>query len=84
MKLNKELILVGNKIRYLRKKAGFSQEAFALKIEMGRAFYGRVERGEQNISILNLIKIAFGLNIDPGDLLPTLKELPAVSAPLKK
>jgi transcriptional regulator with XRE-family HTH domain len=69
------LIILGKKIRALRKSAGFSQENFALHIEMGRSFYGRIERGEQNISILNLIKIAAALNVEMEELLPSLREI---------
>ncbi|WP_347251488.1 hypothetical protein [Legionella sp.] len=36
---------------------------------------GRVERGEQNISVQNLVKIAFVLDVDVGALIPPLKEL---------
>lgn len=71
----KILVIVGKNIRRLRKEAGFSQEGFAIHIEMGRSFYGRIERGEQNISILNLIKIAVALNVEVGRLLPSLREL---------
>ncbi|EHL31826.1 hypothetical protein LDG_5991 [Legionella drancourtii LLAP12] len=42
---------------------------------------GRVERGEQNISIQNLIQIAFALNVEVGVLVPALSELinPAIN-----
>jgi len=69
------LIILGQNIRRLRKAAGFSQENFALHIQMGRAFYGRIERGEQNISVLNLLKIAQALNVEASELMPTLREL---------
>ena len=36
---------------------------------------GRVERGEQNISIQNLIQIAFALNVAVGELVPLNSEL---------
>ena len=79
MKKRKELIMIGKNIKHLRKVAGFSQENFAMHIDMGRSFYGRVERGEQNISVLNLIKIAIALNVEVSQLLPTLKELKKTS-----
>lgn len=75
MEKRQELIIIGKNIRRLRKAAGFSQEDFAMHIDMGRSFYGRIERGEQNISILNLIKITIALNVEINQLLPSLREL---------
>lgn len=42
---------------------------------MGRTYMGRVERGEQNISIQNLIQIAFALNVEVEKLIPKLSDL---------
>jgi transcriptional regulator with XRE-family HTH domain len=75
MKKRKELILLGKNIRRLRKAAGFSQEDFADNIAMGRSFYGRIERGEQNMSVLNLLKIARALNVEVFQLFPLLSDL---------
>ena len=69
------LIKIGKRIRELRETAGFSQEDFAAQAQLGRTYYGRVERGEQNISVQNLIHIAFALKIEVGELIPKLKEL---------
>ena len=54
---------VGQRIRELRTDLGFSQERFALKIEMDRAYLASVEAGHRNISLLNLQKIVQGLDI---------------------
>ena len=54
---------------------GYSQEGIADAAGMGRTYMGRVERGEQNISIQNLIQIAFALGVDMEDLVPRLSEL---------
>lgn len=72
---HQNLIKIGNKIRELRTAKGFSQEGIADAAGMGRTYMGRVERGEQNISIQNLIQIAFALEIDVGELIPKLTEL---------
>ncbi|HFF3080427.1 helix-turn-helix transcriptional regulator [Legionella pneumophila serogroup 1] len=69
------LIKIGNKIRELRVSKGYSQEGIADAAGMGRTYMGRVERGEQNISIQNLIQIAFALNVEVSFLLPSLSEL---------
>ncbi len=59
----------------LRTSKGYSQEGVTDAAGMGRTYMGRVERGEQNISIQNLIQIAFALNVDVGELVPRLSEL---------
>ena len=69
------LVKIGEKIRVLRTSKGYSQEGIADAAGMGRTYMGRVERGEQNISIQNLIQIAFSLNVDVGELVPPLTEL---------
>ena len=53
----------GNRIKNLRKEKGLSQEKFALSIEMDRTYYASVEKGKRNISIINIEKIAKGLEI---------------------
>jgi len=69
------LIKIGNKIKAVRASRGFSQEGLAAAATLGRTYMGRVERGEQNISVQNLVKIAFVLGVDVGALIPPLKEL---------
>jgi transcriptional regulator with XRE-family HTH domain len=72
---NPNLVKLGQNIRDARKAKGFSQEDFAGEVGMGRTYMGRVERGEQNISIQNLIEIALILKIEVGDLVPELRSL---------
>lgn len=74
-KKHTNLIKLGSQIRNIRTSKGFSQEGLAAAATLGRTYMGRVERGEQNISIQNLIKIAFILNVDVGDLIPPLSVL---------
>lgn len=66
------LIILGNRIRELRLETGLSQEKFALKIEMDRTYYASVESGRRNISIINLRKIAKGLNMTLSELLENI------------
>ncbi|HHF7373676.1 TPA: helix-turn-helix domain-containing protein [Legionella bozemanae] len=68
MNKQSDLILIGKQIRKIRKEKGFSQEGFANFIEMNRGYYGTVERGEANITVLNLLKILKGLGVTPNDL----------------
>ncbi|WP_428052926.1 helix-turn-helix domain-containing protein [Candidatus Avelusimicrobium stercoris] len=65
----KYLKAFGAHVRALRKAAGFSQEDFALEIGLDRTYMGGVERGERNLALLNLRKIAKGLKISVSELL---------------
>lgn len=59
---------IGNRIRELRTQMGLSQEKFAAKIEMDRTYFAGVELGKRNIAIVNLEKIAIGLDMTLSDL----------------
>lgn len=72
---NPHLIAIGNQIRRLRESRGFSQEGFALKVGLDRSYYGGIERGERNVSALNLIRIAAALDAEVGDLFPQVRSL---------
>lgn len=69
------LVKIGKRIQTLRKEKGFSQEGFAYAANIARTYMGRVERGEQNISIQNLIKIALALKVEVSELIPPIKQL---------
>jgi len=54
----------GENLRKLRRElTHLSQEDFANSINMDRTYYSSVENGQRNISLLNIKKIADGLNI---------------------
>lgn len=55
---------IGNKIRELRTKINLSQEKLSYACDLDRTYIGSVERGERNISVINLQKIAIALNIE--------------------
>jgi transcriptional regulator with XRE-family HTH domain len=75
MQKDPRLLKIGRQIRKLRERAGYSQEAFATEAGLDRAYYGGVERGERNISSLNLILIAATLKVEVGELFPAIKIL---------
>lgn len=57
------LVNVGKRIREIRKARGLSQTALAEKCGFTFSYIGGVERAEKNISLLNLEKIADGLDV---------------------
>ena len=61
-------ILLGRRIKELRKKTGISQEKFALRIDMDRTYFASVESGKRNISVRNIKKIADGLEVSVSEL----------------
>jgi transcriptional regulator with XRE-family HTH domain len=58
----------GERVRELRKQKGLSQEALALACELDRTYIGGVERGERNISLVNIYKIAGALSVPTKEL----------------
>jgi len=58
----KVLKKLGMAIQNERKKLGYSQEAFAHQCDLHRTYMGAIERGERNISLLNIRKISKALN----------------------
>lgn len=53
----------GARIRYLRLKAGLSQEVLADLCGLDRTYIGGIERGERNPSLINIGKIAAALRV---------------------
>lgn len=70
-----KLVLLGQRIRELRKARGYSQESFSLETGLGRGYFGGVERGERNVAALNLIVIADELKVEVGALFPPTRDL---------
>ena len=58
---------VGLNIRRAREEKGISQERLALLADLHRAYVGQKERGEKNIGLRNLEKIAKALDIITKD-----------------
>jgi len=59
---------LGKRVADLRRKKGFSQEGFAHECGFHRSYMGAVERGEKNITIRMIEKIAKALNIALSEL----------------
>ena len=58
----------GKKVRELRAESGYSQEGFAFECNLHRTYIGCIERGEKNITIVNIEKIAKALKLEIAQL----------------
>lgn len=66
---DKKLARVGTAVRVRRKALGISQEELAITSGVERSNMGKIERGENNLSILNLVRIAVALHCSAADIL---------------
>lgn len=64
----------GGEVRNLRQEQGLSQEAFADLCNLDRTYIGGVERGERNVSFVNIHKIANALSIPVSALFKQVEE----------
>ncbi len=62
----------GENIRKEREKLNMSQEKLAEKANLHRTYIGGIERGERNVSLINIICIAQALNVNPIKLFENL------------
>lgn len=60
---------VGENLKAYRKARGISQEAFAEVLDVHRTYMGGIERGERNLTLKTVEKIAERLDLDPLALL---------------
>lgn len=68
-------IALGTRVRSVRKSAGLSQEEFAYRAGVDRSYVGKIERGEVNITVNKLYRLARVLDCAPHDLLPGIREV---------
>ena len=64
-----ELQHFGAQVRVERERLGLSQEDLADRAGLHRTYLGGVERGERNLGLINVLRIAKALGIDPSALL---------------
>jgi transcriptional regulator with XRE-family HTH domain len=76
--------MFGKNLRRLRQEAGFSQESLALEAELNRSYIGGVERGERNISLVNICRLAVTIGCRPAELLEGLENGSCTSQPARK
>lgn len=65
---------LGDRIRERRTAANLTQAALAEKCGLHRTFIGSVERGERNVAVLSLRKIAKALRVTPAEILTEPEE----------
>jgi transcriptional regulator with XRE-family HTH domain len=58
----------GSALRKLRDERGYSQEELAERAGLHRNYVGGVERGERNVALENIVKLAKALSVSPRDL----------------
>jgi transcriptional regulator with XRE-family HTH domain len=73
--------MFGDALRQLRKERGISQEGLALKSGLNRGYYGDVERGERNIALANILKIADALQIPASEIHTRAEQIQATKVP---
>ena len=63
----------GARVRKLREEQGWSQMSFADEAGMHFTMISSVERGERNVSLVTIVRLAQGLKVDPGILVEGLQ-----------
>lgn len=63
------LVALGLAIRRIRESRSMSQERLALIAEVDRSYVGRIERGDNNVAVLTLVRLAAALDVSAAMLL---------------
>ncbi len=72
---------LGARVRARREAQGLSQEELAHRSHLHWTFVGKVERGQRNLNLHNLLKLAAGLGVDPAELIQGLRPPGEETAP---
>lgn len=67
------LKLLGARVRELRERGGWSQEQVGFDAGLHRNEIGALERGEKNISFVNLLRVCAALAVAPSELLSNFR-----------
>lgn len=60
---NPSLVALGEAIRRVRARRGMSQEGLALAADLDRSYIGGIERGEVNVALVNIVKLADAMSL---------------------
>jgi transcriptional regulator with XRE-family HTH domain len=75
--LNETTRVFGERVRARRLELGLSQEAAAVRCGIHWTQLGKVERGQRSLRLETIVKIAGGLDVDPGKLVEQLPDPPS-------
>ncbi len=67
------LKVFGRTVRTTRARAGLTQEELAERADLHRTYIGGIERGERNVALINLVKLAHAFRMKPSELLRDLE-----------
>lgn len=70
MKMESIKVKFGQKLRKVRNEVGISQEDLAAEAGLHRTYVSSVERGERNITLINIYRLAKALGVEAKNLLP--------------
>ena len=62
----------GERVRALRRERGYSQDSFAAACGLDRTYMGGIERGERNLALRNIERIALALQLSISELMKGL------------
>lgn len=65
-------MVFGQRLRERRNSLGWSLERLAEHAGLHWTYVGSVERGERNVSLINIVKLANAVRVDPGELMSGL------------
>lgn len=63
-----ELLALGAEIKKVRQAVGMSQEELAYRADLDRSYVGGIERGEHNVALMSLVKLANALGVTVSEL----------------
>src|SRR5438132_10520369 len=63
----------GARVRDRREGLGWTQEKLAERAELHRTYVGRIERGERNLGLVNILRLAAALKVDAAELVKGLR-----------
>ena len=72
--VRKELVAFGAAVRHYRSQLALSQEALAERSDLHRTYVSGIERGERNVGLVNVYRLATALKTSPAELFATAEE----------
>ena len=73
LRVERLILLTAQEVRHRREMMGMSQESLAELCRLHRTYVGAIERGERNITLSTLLKLADAFDCELSDLIPTRK-----------